>query len=158
MTIDAILNKNRAANILLVEDNRGDVLLAKKAFVTAKISNNIMVAEDGEMAMAILNKHGAYTSFPTPDLILLDLNLPKMDGKEVLKSIKSDMRFKHIPVVVLTSSRAEVDVVKSYNLHANSYVVKPVNLEKFAEIVKSIESFWFTITILPDNDDVQKNS
>jgi chemotaxis family two-component system response regulator Rcp1 len=150
MRIDSISNKGRPAEILLVEDNYGDVVLAKKAFQIAKIANRITVAGDGVEALAVLRREGAHVNAPPVDLILLDLNLPKKDGKEVLAEIKADADLRRIPVVVLTSSRTELDVVKSYNLHANSYVVKPVNLERFGEIVRSIEHFWFTIVVLPD--------
>lgn len=150
MKVDTIKNKGRPAEILLVEDNYGDVVLAKKAFTEGKLANHITVASDGIAALAMLRKEGAHANVPTPDIILLDLNLPKKSGKEVLAEIKADEKLKHIPVVVLTSSRAELDVVKSYNLHANSYIIKPVNLEQFSEIVKTIEQFWFAVVVLPD--------
>ncbi len=150
MKVDTIQHKGRPAEILLVEDNHGDVLLTKKAFKQAKIANNITVAKNGEEAMQILRREGVYADAHLPDLILLDLNLPKKSGKDVLQEIKSDDLLKHIPVVVLTSSRAELDVVKTYDLHANSYIIKPVNLQKFSEIVASIERYWFTIVVLTD--------
>lgn len=149
MTTDTISNKGRPAEILLIEDNRGDVLLTKKAFKTGKIANNITVAGDGIEALQMLRREGEHANATIPDIILLDLNLPKKTGRDVLSEIKADEQLKHIPVVVLTSSKAELDVVKSYNLHANSYIVKPVNLEKFNEIVNSIENFWFSVVILP---------
>lgn len=151
MRIDTIIDKSRPAEILLVEDNRGDVILAKKAFSKAKISNHISVASNGVQALAMLRRIGEYENAVTPDIILLDLNLPKKNGLAVLEEIKSDPGLKHIPVVILTSSRAEIDVIKSYNLHANSYLIKPVDLEKFSETVASLEKFWFSLVILPDD-------
>ena len=156
MTIDTIKNKGRPAEILLVEDNYGDVLLTKKAFTNTKIANHITVAENGQQALDMLRHVAPYETTPKPDIILLDLNLPRKSGKEVLEEIKSDPDLRHIPVVILTSSRAELDVVKSYHLHANGYVVKPVNLDQFSEIVKSIENFWFTIVLLPDETETKK--
>lgn len=141
---------SRPIEILLVEDNPGDVFLTKKAFETGKIANNMQVATNGEMALEMLKKEGDFSECITPDIILLDLNLPKMDGREVLESIKDDEELKRIPVVILTSSNAERDIVASYNLHANSYIVKPVDFNKFTEIVDSIENFWFTIVVLPE--------
>ena len=143
---------SQAVEILLVEDNKGDVLLTKKAFRDSKISNKIHVAEDGEMAMNFLHKKGSFQDMETPDIILLDLNLPKKDGKQVLKEIKENPDLRRIPVVIMTSSNAEKDIVKTYNLHANSYVTKPVDLQKFSEIVAAIENFWFTIVVYPDKN------
>jgi len=143
-------NNSRPIEILLVEDNPGDVFLTKKAFETGKLSNNLIVASDGEMALSMLKKEGEYTDIVTPDIVLLDLNLPKLDGREVLEEIKNDEDLKRIPVVILTSSNAERDIVSSYDLHANSYIVKPVDFTKFSEIVDSIENFWFTIVVLPE--------
>ena len=140
-----------AVEILLIEDNIGDVLLTKKAFQKSKLANNIQVAKDGEVALSMLKKEDEYAQQATPDIILLDLNLPKKDGREVLEEIKSDKKLSHIPVVILTSSKAEKDIVETYGLHANSYIIKPVNLEKFIEIVESIENFWFTVVVFPDN-------
>lgn len=156
MRVDTIQQKGRPAEILLIEDNYGDVLLTLKAFKQGKIANNITVAKTGEEAMQILRREGAHANIRVPDLILLDLNLPKKSGKEVLQEIKSDDKLKHIPVVILTSSRAELDVVKTYDLHANSYIIKPVNLEKFGEIVATIEHYWFTIVVLPDANEPEK--
>lgn len=156
MTIETIANKHRTAQILLVEDNNGDVMLTRRAFNEAKIANEITVATSGEQALAMLRKEGIFADIATPDLILLDLNLPKMHGQEVLNFIKSGSELKHIPVVVLSSSRAEQDVVRSYNLHANGYVVKPVNLEKFREVIEKLERFWFTLVVLPDDGDVKR--
>ncbi len=147
---DTISHKGRPVEILLVEDNVGDVILTKKAFKKAKLPNNITVAEDGDKAIQFLRRDDRGNA-PMPDIILLDLNLPKKNGQEVLKEIKSDERLKKIPVIVLTSSSAELDVVKSYNLHANSYLVKPVTLDKFVDIVKTLEEFWFSSAILPES-------
>jgi CheY-like chemotaxis protein len=144
-TIEAV---GRAAELLLVEDNYGDVLLAREAFCSAKIRNNLTVAGDGEEALSMLRRQGEYAGQPRPDLILLDLNLPRMDGREVLQAIKEDAELQSIPVIVLTSSNAEIDVVKSYQLNANGYIVKPVNFERLQEIVASLESFWFTVVVL----------
>jgi CheY-like chemotaxis protein len=136
-------------DILLVEDNPGDVRLTQEALKEAKVRNNLHVVEDGVEAMAFLKREGAYASAPLPDLILLDLNLPRKDGREVLEEIKQDDRLKRVPVVVLTTSQAEEDILRSYNLHANCYVNKPVDLDEFIKIVKSIEDFWLTIVKLP---------
>jgi len=135
--------------ILLVEDNPGDVRLTKEALKEAKVRNELYVAEDGVEAMDFLNRKGEHKNASRPDLILLDLNLPKKDGREVLQEIKQDDALKRIPVVVLTTSRAEEDILRSYNLHANCYVTKPVDLDQFITIVKSIEDFWLTIVRLP---------
>lgn len=135
-------------DILLVEDNEGDIFLTKKAFQKAKIFNNVHVARDGEMAMDVLLKPEQH-KIPMPDIIFLDINLPKKDGKQVLAEIKANERLRRIPVVILTSSRAEQDVIRSYNLHANSYIEKPVTLESFNSVVSAIENFWFSIVVLP---------
>jgi len=139
----------RPIQILLVEDNPGDVRLTVEALKEGKVHNDLNVVSDGVEALAFLRHEGKYTSAPTPDLILLDLNLPRKDGREVLAEIKSDGRLKHIPVVILTTSRAEQDVFKSYDLHANCYVTKPVDLDQFMSVVKSIEDFWLTVVTLP---------
>jgi chemotaxis family two-component system response regulator Rcp1 len=136
--------------ILLVEDNLGDVRLTIETLKGAKVVNHLNVASDGIEALAILRRQGQYVSAARPDLILLDLNLPKKDGREVLAEIKADDDLKRIPVVVLTTSQAEEDILKSYNLHANCYVTKPMDLEQFITVVKSIEDFWFTVVKLPD--------
>jgi CheY-like chemotaxis protein len=136
--------------ILLVEDNPGDVRLTQEAMRDAKISTRMYVAVDGVQALAFLRHEGSYATVPRPDLILLDLNLPKKSGHEVLAEIKADEELKRIPVVILTTSQAEQDIIESYNLHANAYVNKPVDLDEFAKVVKSIEDFWFEIVRLPD--------
>lgn len=140
---------HRGIEILLVEDNPGDVRLTMEALREGKILNNLHIVADGVEAMAFLNREGTYTNAPRPELILLDLNLPRKDGREVLAEIKRDERLKRIPVVILTSSAAEQDIIKSYNLHANCYVTKPVDLDQFIGVVKSIEHFWLTVVKLP---------
>ncbi len=135
--------------ILLVEDNPGDVRLTLEALKEGKVSNHLSVVSDGVEALAFLRRQGTYTEAPRPDLVLLDLNLPKKDGREVLGEIKLDEALKRIPVVVLTTSRAEEDILKSYDLYANCYITKPVDLERFFTVVKSIEDFWLTVVKLP---------
>lgn len=137
------------ADILLVEDNPGDIRLTKEALKEGKISNTLNIVMDGVEAMTFLRQEGKYVDAKRPDIILLDLNLPKKDGREVLQEIKSDPSLKRIPVVILTTSRAEEDIIKSYDLHANCYITKPVDFEKFVNVVKSIENFWFTVVHLP---------
>jgi two-component system, chemotaxis family, response regulator Rcp1 len=143
----------RSITILLVEDNPGDADLAREALDGGKLNNNLQVVDDGEKAMAYLHREGEYRDAPRPDLILLDLNLPKKDGRQVLAEIKSDPSLMRIPVVILTTSRAEEDVFKSYNLHANCYITKPIDLNQFLHVVKSIEDFWLSIVVLPPNED-----
>ncbi|HET6676331.1 MAG TPA: response regulator [Nitrospiraceae bacterium] len=137
--------------ILLVEDNPGDVRLTKEALKEAKVINNLTVLKDGVEALAFLRQEGPYAAAKRPHLILLDLNLPRKDGREVLAQIKADDALRRIPVVVLTTSEDEQDVLKSYNLHANCYVTKPVDLERFIKVVRSIEDFWLGIVVLPAN-------
>jgi len=139
----------RPIDILLVEDNPGDVDLAREGLAEGKIRNILHVVEDGEEAMAYLRRQGKYTDAVRPDLILLDLNLPRKDGREVLAEVKADEDLKQIPVVVLTTSKSEEDILKSYKLHANCYITKPLNFTRFIEVVKAIESFWLTIVALP---------
>jgi len=139
----------KTAEILLIEDNLGDIRLIKEAFKEGKIINRVSVVEDGEAAMAFLRREGPYAGAVRPDLILLDLNLPKKDGREVLAEIKTDEDLKRIPVVILTTSRAEEDILRTYNLHANCYVTKPVDLEQFLAVVRSIEDYWLAIVKLP---------
>lgn len=134
--------------ILLVEDNPGDVRLTKEALKDANVRNNLHVAMDGVEALAFLRKQGKHASVPRPDLILLDLNLPRKNGREVLEEIKQDFALQHIPVVILTTSQAEQDVLESYRLRANAYVTKPVDLEQFLRVVGSIEEFWLEIVKL----------
>ncbi len=139
----------RPVEILLVEDNEGDVGLVEEVFEEGRINNNLSVAEDGEEAMMFLRKEGQFANATRPDLILLDLNLPGKDGREVLKEVKEDDNLKKIPIVVLTTSKAEEDILKSYDLHANSYITKPVDFNQFINVIKSIESFWLEVVKLP---------
>jgi chemotaxis family two-component system response regulator Rcp1 len=138
-----------SVHILLVEDNPGDVDLTLKALQRGKLKNTISLARDGEEAMAYLRRQGPYGTAVRPDLILLDLNLPRMNGREVLAAIKADAALQEIPVVILTSSAAERDIVESYRLQANCYVTKPVDLEQFLSVVKTLEQFWLEIVQLP---------
>lgn len=142
----------RPIEILLVEDNPGDVRLTKEALKEGKVKNNLQVATDGVEAYQILLREGEFKDAVRPDLILLDLNLPRMDGKELLAKIKEEKGLRRIPVVILTTSKAEEDIVKSYDLHANCYITKPVDLNKFITVVKSIEDFWMSIVKLPRLD------
>ncbi|AKB77523.1 Two-component system response regulator [Methanosarcina horonobensis HB-1 = JCM 15518] len=139
----------KSIEILLVEDSKGDVGLIEEVFEDAKIRNNLNVVEDGEEAILFLRGEGQFSGVPRPDIILLDLNLPKKDGREVLEEIKRDDDLKNIPVVVLTTSKAEEDILKSYNLHANAYVTKPVDFDQFIRVVRSIEDFWLEVVKLP---------
>ncbi len=141
----------KPVEILLVEDNPGDVRLTKEALKESKIRNNLSVVMDGVEALAFLHKEGKYADAPHPDLILLDLNLPKKDGREVLTEIKEDSDLKRIPIAILTISKAEEDIMKTYNHHANCYITKPIDMDQFAKVVKSIEEFWFTIVTLPSD-------
>jgi len=140
---------NRPIEVLLVEDNPGDIRLTVEAFKENKMLNNLNVVKDGLEAMAFLHRQDQYSDAPRPDLILLDLNLPKKDGRQVLAEIKSDDSLKSIPVVILTTSDADEDILKSYELHANCYIKKPVDIEQFFDVVKSIEDFWVAVVILP---------
>jgi two-component system, chemotaxis family, response regulator Rcp1 len=139
----------RTADILLVEDNPGDVMLIEEALADSKIRNILHVVSDGEQAMEFVRKQGNHAGAPRPDLILLDLNLPKKNGKEVLREVKSDPDLKSIPVIVLTSSKSEEDVVKSYELHANAYICKPFDFHQFVKVMQTLEDFWFVIVKLP---------
>jgi CheY-like chemotaxis protein len=140
--------KHRYVEILLVEDSPTDALLAREALSYSKVVNHLHTVSDGVEAMAFLRKEGKFADAPTPGLILLDLNLPRMGGREVLAEIKGDEALKRIPVVVLTTSKSEEDILGAYGLYANCYIVKPVDFEKFAEVVRSIESFWFSVVTL----------
>lgn len=135
--------------ILLVEDNLADVRLTQEALKEGKVCNNLHIVQDGVEALEYLRRQGKFADVSLPDIILLDLNLPKKDGREVLEEIKVDPELKRIPVVVLTTSKADEDIMKVYDLHANCYISKPVDLEQFIEVIKSIESFWFTVVKLP---------
>ena len=143
--------EGRSVEILLVEDNPGDIRLTMEALKEFKVLNQVSVAKDGVEALAFLHRQGEYRDALRPDLILLDLNLPKKDGREVLEVIKGNGELRRIPVVVLTTSEAEQDILKAYDLHANSYITKPVDLEQFMRVVKLVEDFWFTIVKLPPN-------
>ncbi len=151
----SLKNGLKAVEILLIEDNPGDVRLTIEALKESKILNNLHVAVDGIEAMSYLNREGKFKDEPRPDLIILDLNLPKKDGSEVLEEIKEDESLKKIPVVILTTSEAEQDIIKSYELHANCYITKPVNMDQFIKVVKSIGDFWFSIVILPPSEDFE---
>jgi two-component system, chemotaxis family, response regulator Rcp1 len=140
----------RPIELLLVEDSEPDVPWTKGAPREAKVRNRLWVVEDGVEALEFLHREGQYADVPRPDLILLDLNLPRKDGRQVLREIKTDDSFKRIPVVVLTTSKSEVDVLQSYDLHANCYITKPVDFNRFMEVVKSIEDFWLTVVTLPN--------
>jgi chemotaxis family two-component system response regulator Rcp1 len=144
-------SETKPVEILLVEDSSGDVRLTMEALKEAKVLNNLSVAGDGTEAMAFLKREGAHAKAPRPDMILLDLNLPKKDGREVLAEIKADPNLRRIPVVVLTTSRDEEDIFRAYDLHANCYITKPVDFKQFLEVVQSIEDFWLTVVKLPAN-------
>lgn len=141
---------SKPIEILLVEDNPGDVRLTREALLDARVYNNMSIAGDGIEALAYLKQEGQYAGAARPDLILLDLNLPRMNGFEVLEVIKKDDDLRRIPVVILTTSQAEQDIINGYNLHANAYVTKPVDLEQFIQVIKTIEDFWLEIVMLPD--------
>jgi CheY-like chemotaxis protein len=141
----------RPIEILLVEDNPGDVRLAQEGMKEGKIINNLSVVTDGVEAMAFLRREGKYADAPRPDLILLDLNLPRKNGRQVLEEVKSDPELLRIPVVVLTMSKADEDILRTYDLHANCYVVKPIDLDQFMHVVQGIENFWFSVVQLPTN-------
>lgn len=145
------MNLVKPIDILLVEDNPGDVELARVALDESKLRNNLYVAKDGIEATDFLFKKGKFKDAVRPDLILLDLNLPNKDGREVLKEIKEDNSLKRIPVVILTTSSAEQDVLKTYDLHANCYITKPLDLDRFVEVVQRIEDFWLSIVVLPSD-------
>ncbi|WP_066582118.1 response regulator [Cellulomonas timonensis] len=142
-------NSHKDIDVLLVEDDPGDVLMTREAFADNKVTNRLSVVSDGVSALEYLRKEGEYANATTPDLILLDLNLPRMDGREVLQALKQDERLRSIPVVVLTTSEAEEDVVRSYSLHANAYVTKPVDFDRFIEVVRQIDEFFVTVVRLP---------
>lgn len=149
-------------DILLVEDSPADILITREAFEEFRVLNTLHVVEDGVEAMAFLHQEGKYVAVPLPDLILLDLNLPRKNGREVLVDIKADQNLKHIPVVVLTTSHSEQDVLQAYDQHANCYIVKPVGFDNFVEAMKSIRQFWFSVVTLPpevsDGKDSYSNS
>jgi CheY-like chemotaxis protein len=139
----------RPIEVLLVEDDPGDVVLTKEAFEDNKVSNKLSIVSDGEEAMRFLRREGDYADAPRPDLVLLDLNLPRMDGRQVLEEIKADETLRTIPVVVLTTSEAEEDIIRSYRLHANAYVTKPVDFDQFIKVVRQIDDFFVSVVKLP---------
>ncbi|NQV01892.1 MAG: response regulator [Bacteroidia bacterium] len=143
---------DRPINILLVEDNPGEARLALEALKESHLNNKLYIMEDGEEALSFLYKKGKYADAPSPDLILLDLNLPKKNGLEVLSIIKHDTQLKRIPVIILTISSAVEDILKSYNFYANCYITKPIDLDKFAEVIKTIEDFWLSTAKLPSEN------
>jgi len=145
-----LIREGRPAEILLVEDNRGDVLLASRAFRDGQIENHLNVANSAEEALKMLRREGPYAGRRLPDIVLLDLSLPRMSGRDLLEIVKADERLRQIPVVVLSSSSAEQDIVRSYDLHASAYVVKPIDLDKFRDVVSTIEQFFFLLAVLPD--------
>jgi CheY-like chemotaxis protein len=144
------VNQRKTIDVLLVEDDPGDVLMTREAFEDHKLNNRLSVVPDGVSAMEFLRKQGEYADAPTPDLILLDLNLPRMDGREVLAALKEDPALRSIPVVVLTTSEAEEDVVRSYSLHANAYVTKPVDFDRFINVVRQVDEFFVEVVRLPE--------
>lgn len=144
----------RPIEILLVEDNAGDARLTREALREGRVHNRLHYARDGVEALAFMRREGPYVDVPTPDLILLDLNLPRKDGREVLAELKDDPRLRLVPVVVLTTSEAEQDILKTYELHANCYITKPVDLDKFLEIIRMIEQFWLAVVKLPTRQDL----
>jgi chemotaxis family two-component system response regulator Rcp1 len=145
----ATLSGRPPIEILLVEDNAGDVRLAVEAFRDAEVPNHVSVARDGEEALAFLRRQGAYESAPRPKFILLDLNMPKKDGREVLREVKTDRELKVIPIMVLTTSLAPMDITQSYNLHANGYIQKPTDYDEFLQLIRQLDSLWFSIVQLP---------
>ncbi len=145
------MTTEKLIEILLVEDNPGDVRLTLEALKEAKIRNKVNVLTDGEQAVDYLKRKNGFENRPLPDIILLDLNLPKLSGREVLTIIKNDDNLKHIPIIVLTTSKSEEDILNSYLHHANCYITKPVDFEQFSEIIKKLEDFWFTIVKIPHN-------
>ncbi len=147
-----MMNNSEPIQILLVEDNPGDARLAVEALKESKVRNELYHVEDGVEAMDFLHQRNGYAEVPVPDLILLDLNLPRKDGREVLEEIKEDPELRLVPVVVLTTSAAERDLLKTYDLHANAYVIKPMDLDQFIEVVQAIENFWFMVVKLPQVD------
>jgi CheY-like chemotaxis protein len=143
------LNREKTVDILLVEDNPGDIRLTELALQRGKVKNNLYITKDGNQALEFLHKKNKYEDAPTPDLILLDLNLPRINGQEVLKNVKKDKYLKRIPVIVLTTSDAEKDILETYNLNVNAYITKPIDMNKFIKVVSVLEDFWLKIVKLP---------
>ena len=148
----SMLAPENVIQILLVDDSSDDVLLTRRALKKGKVLNNLSVVDDGVEAINFLHRRGEYSDAPRPDIILLDLNMPKKDGREVLSEIKADDGLKQIPVVVLTTSEADIDILESYSLHANCYVTKPVDLDQFMHVIQTLEDFWFNVVKLPRGD------
>jgi len=148
-----IRKMGKVAEILLVEDNPGDARLTVEAFADGRVKNNLNVVSDGVEAMRYLRNEGEFAGKPKPDIILLDLNLPRKDGREVLAEVKADKDLRKIPIVILTTSRAEEDILRTYDLHANCYITKPVELDSFINVVRTIEDFWLTLVRLPRSED-----
>jgi CheY-like chemotaxis protein len=146
-----VIEKLTVIDVLLVEDDPGDVLLIREAFEHNKVHNTLHVVSDGEQALSFLRREGSHAEAPRPDLVLLDLNLPRKDGREVLAEVKADPQLRTIPIVVLTTSRAEEDVLRSYELHANAYVTKPVDFDRFIEVVRQIDDFFVSVVKLPQH-------
>jgi two-component system, chemotaxis family, response regulator Rcp1 len=142
---------NRQIRILLIEDNEGDIVLTLEALRQARVDNAVDVVRDGEAALAFLHKNGEFVNVATPDLVLLDINLPKMDGTEILSIIKNSNELKMIPVIVLTTSNAEKDIMNSYCNHANCYITKPVDMNNFLQVIQTLKQFWISIVQLPTN-------
>ena len=147
--MNTLLAMSRAAEILLVEDNDNDVELTRIGFKKSKLAVNLHHAKDGEECMAFIRKEGKFANAPTPDIILLDLNMPRMDGREVLAEISKDERLLHLPVVILTTSREEQEILKMYQLRCSSYIVKPVDLDQFIRAIQSFSDYWLTVVVLP---------
>ena len=145
-----MMTKADLIEVLLVEDDEGDVVMTREALAEGKVVNRLHVVGDGVEAIEFLRREGTYADAPRPDLILLDLNLPRRDGREVLAEVKGDPELRRIPVVVLTTSQAEEDILRSYDLHANAYVTKPVDFDRFVEVVRQVDEFFFTVVRLPD--------
>ncbi|MBS0288612.1 MAG: response regulator [Proteobacteria bacterium] len=147
--MNSTLQSGRPAEILLVEDNENDIELTKIGFEQSRLAANLHCVLNGEECMAFLRKESPYVNVPTPDIILLDLNMPKMDGREVLEEVSKDDSLKRIPIIVLTTSKSEFDVLTSYDLHCNSYIIKPVGFEQFSKVIRSLSDYWFTLVVLP---------
>ena len=147
--MSAVLEGSRPAEILLVEDNENDVILTREGFRRSKLLVNLHCVRDGEGCMEFLRRQGKYAEAPMPDLVLLDMNMPRMNGREVLEAIVADENLKHIPVIVLTTSVAEQDICQMYKLRCSGYIVKPVDFERFAEILRRFSDYWFTVVVLP---------
>lgn len=146
------LDQSRPAEILLVEDNDNDVILTRESFKMSKLAVNLHHVKDGEECMAFIRKQGKHAAAPTPDIILLDLNLPRMDGREVLAEISNDKSLRHLPVVILSTSADEQEILKMYKLRCSSYIVKPVNFEQFVRVIQSFSDYWLTVVVLPSTE------